>query len=114
MDDFIHWLSVLGGLHDVTVRSLSWDSVLKELRLELTDIYIDLEDRPEYPGEVSGSLIFSDVVEVSMSFECLREMWIHECICSTNQSPTVEITFIDGGSITVQFNSISFPKLLIP
>ena len=103
----------LGGLHDARINEFSWDKKEKSLSVVVDDINSNFLDLPEYKGEKSAELIFSDVSSLDINTQIDDETFGISDLEVTDQAGSHEILLncTPGGSIKFKCKAIVVREL---
>ncbi|MDD2742195.1 MAG: hypothetical protein PHV02_07970 [Rhodocyclaceae bacterium] len=113
MHSFTHFLNALGGLHDAVVVSIDWKINVSTLEIAFDDLYANFRGLPEYPGRKTGSILFRGVGCAAIELRSDERLRVFEILPVKDSSDEVVARFSPSGRITVRFEAVEHPILVL-
>ena len=63
----------LGALHDSQIDRVTWDAATRSITLSVDDLNASFDGLPEYSGKQQASIVFTEVENLSLNCDSLKE-----------------------------------------
>jgi hypothetical protein len=110
---FIDFLHKMGGLHDSDLTKIAIDLDKATATFYIDDLYANFLGFPEYPGPVSGEIIFDGLKSIETNLSLIGQLKIYETIPHEEKTNAVVFKISPHGSIAVEFSHVKFPEVVV-